>query len=262
MKLFPLASVILAMLLVSCANYRSVTPSVLTDLPPGIIPGDVVRLSIKYGEIMRNLKVVGLDSGKIKVLRDQPDSKGQWTHFFQTIMINDIREIQKSSEPNLANGGILLAAENSITHEYYFFTPGQTLLYKIKSSRGFKKGRITGFTDSTISIQDREAVNAILLSSALAAIVIPGSRLRTTGGVALMTLGIATLGADAGFVILTSVFEGENKYVGETLGAGVFGLATLVGGVVLFHDKKIDLEKSWKLKKINLQDYQVSTPTK
>src|SRR6185295_7961315 len=55
-----------------------------------------------------------------------------------------------------SNDSVLsLQVENTKTLRCAFFVVGQTIRYKIRSSKKFEKGLITEITDSTISFQKR-----------------------------------------------------------------------------------------------------------
>src|SRR5258708_8515538 len=105
MKLFPLCSVFLAMLIVSCASYTSIAPSALMGLhsgtSEGIVPGDVIRLTMKNGEVMKSLKVTGIDSGKIEVLADPLHPKSQFTPATQPTTLPALRETKNTHQPTI-----------------------------------------------------------------------------------------------------------------------------------------------------------------
>jgi hypothetical protein len=254
MKLFPLCSVFLAMLIVSCARYISIAPSALMDHSSErlqlIVPGDVVRLTMKNGEVMKGLKVTGIDSGKIEILEDRLDSKSRWQHATKTLMIATILEIQKRNQLTMASGGVLLAAENTTTHQYYYFTVGQDVKYKTHSYGRFENGRIAVFSDSTITFLTRKKGNVSIPLAGLAAFRIARSNGRKLGGGLLIGLGCGIVAADT-FIALIYLLADLNPAPYAT-GKALLGLAGVGAGIALITDKKIDFDKSWRLKPIKL----------
>src|SRR5260221_826514 len=255
MKLFPLCSVFLAMLMVSCASYTSIAPSALMGLhsgtSEGIVPGDVIRLTMKNGEVMKSLKVTGIDSGKIEVLEDRLDPKSRWQHTTQTFMIAAILEIQKRNQLTMASGGVLLVAENTTTHQVYYFTIGQDVKYKTHSYGRFEKGRIAAFSDSAITFLTRKKGNVSIPLEGVAALIIPRRNGRKFGGGLLIGLSCGIVSAEA-FIALIYLLADVNPAPFAT-GKALLGLAGIGAGIALIMDKKMDFDKSWRLEPTKLR---------
>ena len=142
---------------------------------------------------------------------------------------------------------VSLRVENIKTHELAFFVVGQTARYKIHSLKSFKKGRITGITDSTISFQNGKLDNVTFMHNDLVAFKIPrsggkigGNFLKVFGGLSLFVSAMA-LGTAGNTCFLCDVSDAAAP-------TAVIGLSALAGGLALTSDKQIYLEKSWTLK--------------
>jgi hypothetical protein len=216
-----------------------------------IVPGDVIRLTMKNGEVMKSLKVTGIDSGKIEVLEDRLDPQSRWQHTTKTLMIAAILEIQRRNQLTMASGGVLLAAENTTTHQVYYFTVGQDVKYKTHSYGRFEKGRIAGFSDSAITFLTRKKGNLSIPLVGLAAFRMERSNGRKLGGGLLIGLGCGIVAADT-FIALIYLLAGIDPAPFAT-GKALLGLAGVGAGIALIMDKKIDFDKSWRLKATKLQ---------
>ncbi len=168
------------------------------------------------------------------------------------------KKTQKAAKLNRADAGVFLVAENTITHQDYFFVVGQDVSYKTRSYGRFERGVIAGFTDSTISFLNRKAGRVTLPHSTLAALKIPRSRGRKFGGGMLLGLGCASA-ADGAFVAILSTAFGL-EVPDQAVGLGVLGLAAIGGGIALMASKIIDLEGSWRLKAIKVQVNETNNP--
>lgn len=140
-----------------------------------------------------------------------------------------------------------LELKNTRTHKVVALVVGETLEYKLRSSRHFVAGRITGITDSTISLESRGTVRDTIRHKDLAALGIPkGSRKKAIGHILIVTGAWILVGATVNPAEGTSSFLNYLAYPA--------GLFAVIKGYSIKHEKKINLDDSWSwtLKEINV----------
>ena len=89
---------IIALQLTSCVSYKSITETGPTTshlkTSTSIVPGNVLRITMKDGEKIKKLKVKEADSLKISGVHHESTKRG-WISVNKIIMINDTNEIKK-----------------------------------------------------------------------------------------------------------------------------------------------------------------------
>jgi len=162
-----------------------------------------------------------------------------------TLPLNALAQETGSIKFSRDENPLSLQVENLGTHKKLFFVVGQTLVYKILSSPQFEKGRITGITDSTISLENKKLGNVTIAQKDLTKIKIPKIR---AGGIALMAIGAI------GLVAVAAQGKVQNDASGVVAGTLAIVLDVsvplLVGGAALVafnRSQRIHLGPLWAL---------------
>lgn len=131
-----------------------------------------------------------------------------------------------------------LQVENMKTHQRVVLVVGQTAGYKLRSSKHFEKGRITGITDSTISFENKKARECTFMHKDLATFKIPKSTRKKFKGYVLMVGGTWV-------VVGVSVNPAQGQLAALNIMAYAIGLVAVGKGHSIKRDKKIYLDESW-----------------
>ncbi len=131
-----------------------------------------------------------------------------------------------------------LRLENTTTHKLELLIVGETLDYKLQSSKHFIEGQITGITDSTIFLESRGNGRDTIRLKALAALKIPkGARKKATGHI-LMVVGAWILVG-----VTVNPAEGTSTFLNYL--AYPVGLFAVIKGYSIKHEERINLDDSW-----------------
>ena len=137
-----------------------------------------------------------------------------------------------------------LWVENVETSERKFFILNKPISYKLVTSKHFHNGRLTSFTDSTLTIQinGKEFINIRIKD--LAAVkkrsegrAVAGSILIVFGTIA----GFSAIISRGGWNDSQTDNHAQHQFV-------VAGLTAIPAGIICMSREKIDLKQSWVLK--------------
>lgn len=142
-----------------------------------------------------------------------------------------------------------LELKNSTTHTVVSLIVGETLRYQYRPSKHFVAGRITGITDSTISVESKENGKETIGLKDLTALRIPKSaRKKAIGHILIVTGAWILVG------VTVNPAEGTTTFLNYL--AYPVGLFAVIKGYTIKHERKIDLDDSWSwsLKEIKVID--------
>ena len=163
--------------------------------------------------------------------------------FVMQVSAQGVGEIKLAEQDSLP----ALQADKIKTHERLFLLVGQMVRYRLRSSKNFFKGRITGITDSAITFQNGRMENVTIMQKELIAFILPRSTGRSIfGSIALLTGSTSIL---IGLSIISNN-KGKDANVGEAIATIFFfgGAAGIVNGAFLLKGKRINLQKSWTVR--------------
>lgn len=131
-----------------------------------------------------------------------------------------------------------LELKNEATHTVVSLVVGEILDYKLRSSKHFVDGRITGLSDSTISVESKEAGKDTIRHKDLAALRIPKStRKKAIGHILIVTGAWMLVG------VTVNPAEGTTTFLNYL--AYPVGVAAVIVGYSVKHERRIDLDDSW-----------------
>ena len=171
--------------------------------------------------------------------RDMSFSHVTISLFLIAFLFPDLIDAQGIDAGIVAPGAqFCLQLENKATHKVIFLVEGETLGYKLRSAKRFVSGRITGITDSTITLENRETGSGTFNLKALTALKIQkGSRKKTLGHVLIVVGAWILVGVTANPAEGTSTFLNYLAYP--------IGLAAVIKGYSIKESQKIILNDSW-----------------
>ncbi len=244
------AGVILAIALASCAPYNAIVPT-----PPqiigGIAPGSIVRLSVKGGETLKDLRVIALDSEKVSVCARGRRHK----EYRRTIPISQIETIETRSDviPQTADITKAIMVENVKSHKIELLGVGHTVYFRTHGTTRLAKGWISSVTDSAISFYtrvDRRTINLTVSLSDLKMLVIPSQGVIDFGSVAIVTgssavaYGLLVNSIEALPFTPSGTFDSTNRNI-PLKGLGFIGFGTILKVFKL--GKRMDLTGQWTI---------------
>jgi len=89
---------VIALVFMSCASYKAIVPGStdhFSGASPSIVPGNVIRVTMKNGEIIEYLKVTSIDSEKILGIQRDRSTTGLSNQPNKVIMVPGIQLIEK-----------------------------------------------------------------------------------------------------------------------------------------------------------------------
>lgn len=141
-----------------------------------------------------------------------------------------------------------LRIENVKTQQHVFLLTGQSVSYKLRSSMHFKKDRITGITDSTISFEDNKTRERTFMHTDLKEFRIPRSAGRRVAGAILMVPFVV--------ILVGIVANSPQGWLFDVIGASLVILTAPLagGGIELWRSRRIAVQTPWMLKAIKTID--------
>ena len=160
--------------------------------------------------------------------------------FLITILLADHVSAQEVDPGNVPTPGnqFSLELENTATHKRVILFVGETLSYKLPSSKHFVTAKISAITDSTISLESKEAGVGIFKHKDLMALKIPkGSRKKAIGHILIVGGAWILVGVTVNPAEGTSTFLNFLAYP--------VGLYAVIKGYSIKHEQKVNLDDSW-----------------